>query len=275
MNKLCAAGVTAAFSVAMFGATAASVLAAPPANDAYADRIPVDLASPVAVDTTEATVEPLDLEATQACPLPPGPPPATTNTVWFDWHTGPTPPSTALVSFSGATFPAGVAVVTGDPGSFAGVACGLSAIFEPEPATIYHVLVFDPFDTGGGTATLTIDEPPPAPTLSLTVDRVGRFDPQTGAAMLSGTYRCTDAFFVDIFGDVRQHVGRFTVIGLFSSAGAECDGEEHAWTATVVPDNGAFAGGKAVTVAIGFSCGALQCTDAFVEQTVMLRGGQS
>ena len=52
-----------------------------------------------------------------------------------------------------------------------------------------------------------------------------------------------------------------------------CDGEVHRWSAEVFPENGTFAGGKAMTVAIGFSCSILFCTDAFVEQAVQLKGG--
>jgi hypothetical protein len=275
MRRILGVGVTAVLATAGVAVGGSQVAAAPPVNDAYADRSSLVLGSPVTVDTTEATVEALDVEATDVCPFPPGPPPATTNTVWFDWDAGVAPPSQVIVTFTESSFAAGVAVVTGDPGSFTGVACGLSALLTPLPATTYHVLVFDPFGVGGGTTTVTIDEAPPSPTLSLTVDPRGRFDSRTGAAMLSGTYRCTDAFFVDLFGDVRQDVGRFAVIGSFFTSGVDCDGQEHPWTATVFPQNGKFAGGKALTVVIGFSCGVLSCTQAFVEQTVVLTGGRS
>jgi hypothetical protein len=274
MKRLCAVGAIAALSMIGVGVAASPVAAAPSVNDAYADRDSLVLASPVTVDTTEATVEPLDLEATQACPSPPGPPPETANTVWYDWDAGAGPPSQVAVTFSESSFPAGVAVVIGDPGSFTGVACGLAAIFTPEASTIYHVMVFDPFGTGGGTTMLTVGEVPPAPTLSLTVDSKGHFEPRTGAATLSGTYRCTDAFAGELFGQVRQQVGRFAVVGFFAASGADCDGEDHAWTATVLPENGKFAGGMALTVAVGFACGVIACTEAVVEQTVVLTGGR-
>jgi hypothetical protein len=82
-----------------------------------------------------------------------------------------------------------------------------------------------------------------------------------------------NAFFVDIFGDVSQRVGRFIIRGSFATSDIQCDGEVHPWSAEVFPENGTFAGGKALTVTIGFSCGVLFCTDAFVEQTVQLKGG--
>jgi len=267
-----AVALTAAFSVAGVVFVGSTVVAAPPTNDAYAARALLELAAPVTVDTTEATSEPLDLEATGACPSPPGPPPSTTHTVWYDWDAGADPPPQVAVTATESSFPAGVAVVTGDPGSFAGVACGLSALFTPQPGTIYHVLVFDPFDVGGGTTTVTIDEARP-PSLSVTVES-GRFDPRTGTATLSGTYSCTDALFADVFGEVRQQIGRFAVTGFFGVDGIVCDGQEHEWTADVIPQNGKFAGGKALTVVMTFACGVSFCTDAVVEQTIMLKGGK-
>jgi hypothetical protein len=78
-----------------------------------------------------------------------------------------------------------------------------------------------------------------------------------------------------VFGEARQPVGRFVVVGFFDFFDVgTCDGTSHSWSATVFPDNGKFAGGKAMTVTFAFSCGAFQCADDFVEQTVRLRGGK-
>jgi Family of unknown function (DUF6299) len=264
------AGIVGTVGLTVVGTPA---FAAPPVNDAFGDRVPVDLGSPVGVDTSEATVEAHDIEATSACPVPPGSPPATTNTIWFDWNSGATPPSQLAVMLTNATFAAGAAVVTGDPGSFTTVACGGGIFpFSPAPDTTYHVMVFDFLGAGGGTALLAIDELPPPPTLSLTVDPIGRFDSKTGTATLTGTYNCTNAFFTDISGSVRQAVGRFVIRGTFFTGGVDCDGEAHTWTALVVADNGKFAGGKAMSVAFGFACGVPFCTSTLVEQAVQLKG---
>jgi hypothetical protein len=115
-----------------------------------------------------------------------------------------------------------------------------------------------------------------APTVDVTVDPVGRVDPQTGVAFLTGTYTCSsDGLYIAITGEVRQAVGRFVVFGGFDffEAGA-CDGTSHPWSATVLPANGRFAGGKAMTLVTASSCDPFECTTIFPEQTVRLRGGK-
>lgn len=165
--------------------------------------------------------------------------------------------------------------MTGEPGAFTGIACGpYLAIFAPVAGTTYRIMIFDFAESGGGTATVTLGEIPPPPVLGLTVDPTGTFDPQTGAATITGTYECTNAFFVAIFGNVTQTVGRFKIEGFFNTFDMQCDGEVHPWSADVTGSNGKFAGGRAMTVTIGFSCGIVFCTQAFVEQTVLLKGGK-
>jgi hypothetical protein len=73
----------------------------------------------------------------------------------------------------------------------------------------------------------------------------------------------------------RQAVGRFVVVGFFDFFDVgTCDGTSRSWSATVFPDNGKFAGGKAMTVTFAFSYGLFECAEDFVEQTVRLRGGR-
>jgi hypothetical protein len=251
--------------------------AAPPAGDNFADAQTLNFGDTIAIDTTEATVEdPLDRQAGDVCPIPPGPPPSTVNTIWFEFTANETTPAEAAVFVDQAFWDAGVAVVTGTPGAFTGVACGpFLAVFNPEPGTTYHIMIFDfdeAFPPNGGTGVLSFGEMPPGPELGLTVNSSGTFNSRTGTATISGTYECTNAFFVDIFGDVSQRVGRFIIRGSFATSDIQCDGDVHPWSAEVFPENGTFAGGKALTVAIGFSCGVAFCTDTFVEQTVQLKG---
>jgi hypothetical protein len=270
------ASVAALLTALLTVVGAQPALAAPPANDNFADAQTLAFGDTVTVDTTEATVEDLDRQAGDACPAPPGPPPSTVNTIWFEFTADETTPTEAAVFVDQAFWDAGVAVVTGTPGAFSGVACGpFLAVFNPVAGTTYHIMIFDfeeAIPPNGGTAVVSLGAVPPAPVLGLTVDRTGTFNPQTGTATISGTYECTNALFVDIFGDVTQRVGRFAVHGTFSTFDVNCDGEVHRWSAEVFPENGTFAGGKALTVAIGFSCSILFCTDAFVEQAVQLKG---
>lgn len=110
--------------------------------------------------------------------------------------------------------------------------------------------------------------------MDATVNPVGRFDSKTGQATLSGTFRCTDADFVQVMGQVSQSVGRVTVNGTLVFGATTCDGTPQPWSATAIPSNGKFAGGKSLTVVVTFACGSSQCADGFTEQTVQLKGGR-
>jgi hypothetical protein len=264
-----------ATALVLTGSTGA--LAAAPANDNFGSAQPLAFGDSVAVDTSEATTEALDREAGDACPSPPGPPPSTVSTIWFEFTADATTPSNAAVFVDEAFWEAGVAILTGTPDSFVGVACGPRlAVFNPVPGTTYKIMIFDFSESGsdGGTAVVSLGEVPPPPVLGLTVDATGTFDSHTGGATVTGTYMCSNAFFVNVFGQVVQSVGRFKISGFFQTFDVQCDGEVHPWSATVTASNGEFRGGKALTVAIGFSCGVMFCTQAVVEQTVQLKGGQ-
>ena len=92
-------------------------------------------------------------------------------------------------------------------------------------------------------------------------------------AIISGTYTCSDGDFVGITVDVSQAVGRFSILGSgeFFDSGT-CDGTPHTWSATVYPENGRFAGGKAKIVVYGYACGSFECGYGYAEQRVQLRG---
>lgn len=254
------------------GATGVA-LAVAPANDNYASAQQISFGDEVAIDTTEATTETLDREAGDACPFPPGPPPETLNTIWFEYTADATAPENAAVFVQQAFWAAGVAIVTGSPGSFTGVACGpMLAVFSPVAGTTYKIMIFDFANSGGGTAVVRLGEVPPPPELGLTVDPTATFNSRTGTATITGTYQCSNAAFVQIFGQVTQSVGRFKINGSFQTFDVQCDGEVHPWSAEATAFDGEFRGGKALTLAIGFSCGVMFCTQALVEQTIQLKG---
>jgi hypothetical protein len=278
MTRLRGRAFLVAFLTALFAVTSAiPAFAATPANDSFAAAQTIAFGDSVAVDTSEATTEPLDRQAGDACPSPPGPPPSTVNTIWFTFTADATTPSSAAVTISGAFWDAGVAIVTGSPGAFTGIACGpFMAFFSPVAGTTYKIMIFDFSESttpNGGTATVTLGEVPPPPELGLTVNTTGTFNSKTGTATISGTYTCTNAFFVSIFGNVTQSVGRFKIQGSFNTFDVQCDGQVHPWSAEATSFNGSFAGGKALTVTIGFACGISFCAQALVEQTVQLKGG--
>ena len=150
-----------------------------------------------------------------------------------------------------------------------------AAGFFAESGTTYYVLAIDDQSDGagnGGQLRISFNVAPPPPTVDITVNASGTVN-KAGVAHVSGTYTCTDAEFIEVFGDMTQPVGRFAIRGYFGFFDVEtCDGEPHAWEADVFPDNGKFAGGKSVTIAFGFACGSFECGEGFTEQKVQLRG---
>lgn len=252
--------------------TASPALAAAPVNDVFAGAAPIGIGPVQVLDTTEATTDATDVEANQVCGAP-----ATDASVWYSYT--PAVDGGAIVDVSSSSYTAGVIVATGAPGSLSLVACGPGAvIFGATGGTAYSILAFDDqFDGGGngGTLRISVSEAPPPPTVALTIDPTGRVDARTGTASLTGTFTCTDADILGIFGDLTQRVGRGTVNGFFEffTDGA-CDGTAHRWAAEVPAVNGKFAGGKSAAFSFTFACGAFQCSEGFAEQAVQLRGGK-
>jgi hypothetical protein len=76
-----------------------------------------------------------------------------------------------------------------------------------------------------------------------------------------------------VYGDARQQAGRFVVSGTFDFFDmGTCDGASHNWSASVYPQAGKFAGGKALTVSFAYACGAFECGYGYAEQVVILQG---
>jgi hypothetical protein len=251
---------------------AAPAAAAPPSNDTFGGATVVSLGFSEELTTTEATTDADDAQLNATCGAP-----ATDASVWYSFTAA--TDGGVVVDVSQSDYSAGVLVGVGTRGSLETVTCGPGTVgFTAAAGTTYHVLAIDDQLDGGGNGgrlRISFNEAPPPPTVDITVDRVGRVDPQTGVAYLTGAYTCTNADFIEVFGEARQAVGRFVVVGSFYFFDlGTCDGVSHPWSATVFPENGMFAGGKAMTLTFAFSCGVYQCAEDFVEQTVMLRGGK-
>jgi hypothetical protein len=252
-------------------ATAAPVLAAPPPNDEFAGAISITLGTTVTQDTTEATTDAVDAEMNPPdCGAP-----ATEASVWFDFTA--TADGFVAVDVSGSSYSAGVLVSTGSPGNFTFVTCGPGAVvWEAVAGETYVMLAIDDTQGGGngGTLELEILDVPPPPEIDLTVNRTGRFDNKTGAAIISGSVTCTggptDFSFIDVF--VRQQVGRIFIDGFGSIEGFECDGSEQSWTVEVFGQNGIFKGGKSLTATFALACGPFLCGESFVEHVIQLKG---
>jgi hypothetical protein len=258
-------------------AQAFSAMAAPPSNDTLAGATAID-AIPFgdAVDTTEATTDADDdeLAASNAPCDPRQSGLQLAKTVWYSVNLA---SGTDLsVDFAGSDFQPGVIVATGGPGSWSVVTCGFNASFVAAAGETYFLLVFDVFGTTGGQLEINVSEPLPPPEVSLTVDPLGHVAARTGSATINGTVLCSGAAdFTDLEVMVSQPVGRFTVMGFFSTDFV-CDGTLHTFTAEVVPFNGKFAGGRATVSAFASACGSSsECGEDSVEQRIMLRGQPS
>ncbi len=269
VRPLVAATVMATTITAVIG-LAAPAYAAAPTNDGSTGATAATLGSSIIQDTSAATTDAQDTQLNDACGAP-----ATDASVWFSYTAA--SDGGVVVDVSSSDYSAGVLVGVGTPGALETVACapGTTAFSAAAGTTYYVLAIDDQFDGGGNGGTLRISfaAAPPPPTVDFTVDPVGRVNQRTGSATLSGSFTCTNASFLDAFGDLKQSVGRFVIRGFFGifADGSQCDGTPQRWSATVTPDNGKFAGGKAAAVTFTFACGAFDCAEGFGEHKVQLR----
>ena len=266
-----ALGVAALTAALIIGGTS-SAAAAPPGNDVIEGAVAAAPGFSTVLDTTEATTDAVDSQLNELCGAP-----ATDASVWY----AVTVPSDTgvVVDVSASDYSAGVLVGVGSPGSLAIEACGPGSVgFNASAGTTYYVLAIDDQEDGNGNGgSLHLEVTAIAtPTLDLTVDRQGSFNSKTGYVTLTGTYTCTDADFVEVYGSISQTVGRIaTIRGDFSFyESGTCDGTAHRWSATAQPSSGKFAGGKSLTVTFQYACGLLECADGYTEQVVRLNGGK-
>ncbi len=219
------------------------------------------------LDTTSATTDDIDVEANAACGAP-----VTLASVWYDYTA--TSDDALIIDVSQSNFPAGVIVVSGDPGSFYLENCGPGTIAVPTLTGVtYHIMAFSDTDgINGGILKISVQQAPPPPVISVSIDPVGRVNQKSGAVTLSGTFTCSgDGWYGEIDGTLTQRVGRFYISGMFYQIAPACDGTSYPWTAQLVGDNGRFAGGKSAAFAWAYECGLLWCSEGYAEQTVQLK----
>jgi hypothetical protein len=220
------------------------------------------------VDTTQATTDRQEAAASQPC-LDIGAP-AVEKGVWYTYTAS--SDITLLVDTVNSDYTTGIALYNGAPSASTFVTCAPGRLTTSVAAgqTVYFLIFADQPGSPGGTLRITVQEPPPPPVVSLTVDPLGSFD-SSGNATISGTVTCTGiADFGQISGNVTQTVGRFTINGFFS-APFTCDGTTQTWTATTQFTNGKFTGGQATVQANAFACNVSGCGSDFVTQQVRLR----
>jgi hypothetical protein len=251
--------------VAAFAAVVQPAYAAPPANDipsgaTLLSALPFD--DIVTID--EATTDALDATLGAWCGVP-----ATEGSVWYRFEA--TEDGALLFDVSESSFSAGALVTAGDPADANLVACGSGAVgFQVTAGQTYFIMAFS--DTPGvTTGTLNVRAEAAQPVaLDVAVNPIGTFDPKTGLATISGTLQCSGAELASVMIDLSQNVGRVTIRGS-GFADAACTGTAEPWSVDVLPSNGRFSGGHAVSVASAWTCGWFSCGEDVEQQTVKLR----
>lgn len=259
-----------ALAFSALGVSASTAWAAAPANDTFPGATAVAPGYSEVLDTTEATTDADDMQLNTNCGAP-----ATDASVWYAL---PGTDTLIIVDVSASDYSAGVLVGVGTQGNLSIVTCGPGAVaFFAAAGETYYVLAIDDQLNGdglnGGQLSISFNEIL-TPTLDeFTVNKFGSVNTRTGVATISGTYTCSNADYVQFYVDARQNVGRFTIFGSgsFFDFGT-CDGTSHTWSADVYPQNGKFAGGKAMTVSVSYACGPFECAFGYLEQVVQLRG---
>ena len=267
MKLLSRAALSAATALALIPTVAVSAAsAATPSNDAVSGATVIgSLPTTITQDTTQATTDAVDAALNADCGAP-----AINASVWFKYTD--VDGAGFVATMENSDYSGGFMVTEGDPSLGNLVACGPTTVgVQTDPGQTYFVVAFSDTSVNGGNLEVTFDKAPPMPELSVSADSRG-VAYKDGSAQLTGTYSCTnaDGWNSEIDGTLTQRVGRVKITGYFGVYPLECDGATHAWSAQVFSDNGLFRGGKAASVAFGYACGALYCSDGYAEQTVQL-----
>jgi hypothetical protein len=264
----------ALFSLAFAGPTLA---AAPSNDDAGSPTVIASLPFIDSLDTGEATSDPSDPDCFGS---------GSSASVWYAFTTG-ADPVTLLADTSASDYVTAITVMAGSPTGDGIVACGFGgAQFPAEPTTTYYFMIAacdsggvglaavgcDPSATGGSLV-FSLDAAPPPPSVELSVDPVGQFNKATGSATITGSVVCTgEAFYTEIDVELRQTVGRFTVLGFgYVSDAFVCDGTAQPWSVEVFGYSGQFKGGRTASLTVAYACGEFECGYDEVDQSVRLR----
>ncbi|HLA17389.1 MAG TPA: hypothetical protein VJZ72_10865 [Candidatus Limnocylindrales bacterium] len=223
---------------------ATPVLAAPPTNDdpsgatVVADPLPYSNPTNVTEATTGADDQP-------QCDGHP----ADTNTVWYTYTAS---ADQRLVARASGLDDNSLYVIEGSPaGSLLGCQShGSQVVFDAADGTTYYFEIGATFGAvGDGTVTFSLDVAPPPLEVDIRIDPTGSVNNKTGVASISGTVTCNQDAFAFVYGDLRQNIGRvFTVRGWFGTE-MSCSTEPTDWSATITPESGKFAAGKATASA--------------------------
>jgi hypothetical protein len=269
-TRLLLAPIFALTAALALGSVAVAPAVAAVSNDSVGGAIALAIPDSYTEDTTGANQSDADEVAlNQFCGAP-----VVEHGVWFSV----TPSTDGPYAFdtTASDYSAGMMVFDGAPSANSFVNCGPGLVIQDLiGGHTYNILAFGDGLSAETSGSLTISTrvATPAPDLSLTINKSGSVD-HFGTVHIWGAATCTSVDgsgqVLEIFGDVTQRVGRMLIHGSFdTSPFTPCDGIAHRWDAYFSGDNGIFAGGKAISLALGFGCTDL-CSDTFVERTIQL-----
>jgi len=176
------------------------------------------------------------------------------------------------VSTEGSSYEAPIDVYTGTPGALNHIACNHPAVEfrAPEGQPVYLMVSGE-----GGNLVLHVEDLGPALDFQVLI-KGGTVNAKTGAATLNGVVQCNKAVSVNIWGELRQRLGRGTmIIGGFETR-AECiPGAGSPWSVTVRSNQGAYGGGSAEVVGNAWGCASGDdCDEYRIEQVIKMKGGK-
>jgi hypothetical protein len=241
--------LTSLVTLALMALGAPSALAQPPPNDDFDDAI-VIAALPFndTGNTEEATTAVDDPDCVGRA-----------HTIWYSF----TPAADMRIEGNtfGSDYDTTLSAYTGARGSLERIACNddsgslQSRIrFDAAAGVTLHFMVGSFDEAPGGNLVMSIFQAPPLPpplVLGVTIDPTGSVS-RDGVVTIHGTVTCSrEASPVELFGTLRQQVGRRVTVGSFAGA-VSCSGEA-TWSATVIGETGTYRRGSArATVAASF-----------------------
>jgi Family of unknown function (DUF6299) len=249
-------------TLALPALTAGAAFAAAPANDTFAGATVISsLPFSQTLDTSEATTDAAD---PQAC----GSFPSATRTVWYSYT--PVADQVVTVDASSNSYRVGIGVVTGAPGGFTRVDCNLfTSHFLATAGQTYHMVLTDFDGNGNGILNLSASGSPP-PQTALTIDPIGRVNPRTGVATVTGTVSCSNSSSTLVFADLSQPIPRSRTTASAATFDVTCDGDDHPWSISETPYSGKFTGGPAQVSASSSACAIVTCASDQEERSVLL-----
>jgi hypothetical protein len=127
----------------------------------------------------------------------------------------------------------------------------------------------------GGNLVFNLDVAPPPPppppplTVEFIVDQFGSINASTGVAFVRGTATCSLWSYFNLYGVLRQRIGRLIVEAPFYGYG-ECNGAT-SWEVEVRAQNGLLVGGRAEVLVDAYFYDAVWGQFAFANQSVTVR----